>query len=163
MNVYRTYGTLNYLSKMKDQHPKETMLLLVGEEEQAVLFHETMSEGFFKEGKKYEVIKSIGSISTTGMVVINHIPVSEEGRPLFEYQLKNGEQLIEKDSRFTSLRLLRPIQDDTYLIITIWQSEKEFQNHQIASKLNNLLNSEKKKRFPRPSYMKKYHIFHELP
>ncbi|MDQ0162334.1 antibiotic biosynthesis monooxygenase family protein [Aeribacillus alveayuensis] len=169
MNFYITYGTVDYLNKLQKQFPQECMLFLQNEHT-AVLMHETMGESVFQQPKKYEVIDKSGSIvSKKGFAVLNHIPVTDEGRPLFEYSFKERARLIENQGGFVAIRVLKPLQSDTYIILTLWEDEKSFTNwktsqsfakaHQKNKHLGT--DSAKKNIFPSPSYVKTYYVVTE--
>lgn len=127
MNIYITSGTLDYLKGIENKYPTETIVTMVNENG-ALLLHETIEASVFKEPRKYEVIDSEGIINKEGYVVINYIPVTEEGRPLFEHQFKWRQSLVETEPGFIAIRVLRPFSSNTYIILTIWESEIAFQS-----------------------------------
>ena len=53
-------------------------------------------------------------------IVLNNIPVTPEGRPLFEARFKNRAGKIENQPGFKALRVLRPKDSDTYIVLTLW-------------------------------------------
>ncbi|MBM6617189.1 antibiotic biosynthesis monooxygenase family protein [Bacillus suaedaesalsae] len=168
MNIYRTFGTIEYLSNLKSNHLNETMLLMLGDDDQALLLHETESSSIFNEGTGYEVIDGTGNLSGSGFAVFNNIPVSEEGRSIFEYRFKNRARLIENEPGFCAIRVLRPIKHDTYVILTLWDNESDFLNWQSSNAYNEAHKNrgtsegiDKKSIFLRPSYVTKYNIFNE--
>ncbi|MCM3586071.1 antibiotic biosynthesis monooxygenase [Mesobacillus maritimus] len=126
MNLFITSGTRNYLKKMKEKYPEENMLLL-GDEESAVLIHETASGTIFNQPRKYEVIDSYGNFENAEYVVMNNIPVTDEGKPLFEYRFKNRNRQIESQPGFVAIRVLRPITSNTYIILTLWENRQAFE------------------------------------
>lgn len=129
MNFYITYGTIDYLSELKASHENEKLLLLK-KDESAALFHESEGESIFKEPKKYEVLDSVGAFENGQYAVLNNIPVTQEGKPLFEQRFKERARMIENEPGFTAIRVLRPVSGDTYVILTLWDSEKSFQDWQ---------------------------------
>lgn len=126
MKVYMTGGTYDYLLKIKESHPSETMLLMIYED-QALLLHETDGETIFKEPRKFDVLESVGGFSKARFIVMNNIPVAEEGRALFEHRFKNRNRVIEKMPGFVGIRVLRPLSSDTYVIVTLWEDESDFE------------------------------------
>lgn len=164
--IFITSGTYEFLIKYKEKYPNEN-LLLIQNEDTSLLIQETEGESLFKEPRRYEVIDAAGTWDNGGFVVFNNIPVTDEGRPIFEYRFKNRARLIEKEPGFASIRVLRPKQSDTYIIITIWENKKDFENWQKSASFgkahgNNGKEKEtgkgKTKVFPRPSYVTKYVI-----
>ncbi len=125
MNVYITTGTYDFLKTIKDKNPNETMLLMQNGET-ALLLHETSEKTVFYSPRRYEVVDGKGLLQEKGFVVMNNIPVTEEGRPILEYRFKNRTGLIESEQGFIAIRVLRPIRSDTYVILTVWEKESDF-------------------------------------
>lgn len=165
MKMFFTNGTYEYLKKIVEEHKDETLVLMQNENTH-LLIHETEGESFFKEPRKYEVIDASGQITDVGFAAFNHIPVTDEGRPLFEYRFKNRDGLIEKEPGFIAIRVLRPLSSDTYIIFTLWENEAAFKNWQTSKsfekahpKKGTEKGSKKQpKVFPRPSFVTKYSI-----
>lgn len=161
MNVFMTQGTPEYLLSIKSKYPNEKMEIFQNEDT-GLLVHETSGTSVFKEPRKYEIVDSVGEITGEGFVVCNNIPVTEEGRPVFEYRFKNRTGLIEKEPGFVAISVLRPINSDTYVIFTLWKNENYFQQWKQSKSFNQ---AHKKKEttadgielqktiFPRPSYV----------
>ncbi|HWO74802.1 MAG TPA: antibiotic biosynthesis monooxygenase [Bacillus sp. (in: firmicutes)] len=125
MFVFMTNGTYDYLASLQKKHAEQQMYLMLNPKT-ALLFHETEGPSIFKSGRKYEVIEAAGTMEQTGFAVMNHIPVTEEGRPVFEYRFKTRAKLIEKEPGFKAFRLLRPAAGDTYIVFTLWKNESAF-------------------------------------
>lgn len=165
MKMYFTGGTEDYLKKVIASNQQETFVLMHNGDV-FLLAHETEGNSLFKEPKKYEVIDAAGSITApSGFVVCNHIPVSDEGRPVFEYRFKNRARLIEKEPGFLAIRVLRPLRYDTYMIFTIWQNEGDY-NQWKKSKSFEAAHAkgefgEKPDIFPRPTFATRYQIYKE--
>lgn len=166
MKVYMTTGTLDFLSKKKTSHPTETMLLLERDGE-GLLYHEGADKTLFETPRNYESIDSVGDPTKGAFVVFNNIPVSDEGRPVFEYRFKKRAGLIEKEPGFAAIRVLRPLSSDTYIIATFWDEEasfKEWQSSQAYNKAHekrgteNGVDKEEPSIFLRPSYVTTYTV-----
>ncbi|MBT2759404.1 antibiotic biosynthesis monooxygenase [Mesobacillus foraminis] len=132
MNAYITTGTLHFLKKIKDKHPGEKMVLM-GHDDSAALLHETSGETVFASPRKYEVIDSTGTFENAGYAVLNNIPVTDEGRPLFEYRFSNRPGQVEKEPGFIALRVLRPLSSNTYIILTLWEAKSAFDKWQLSN------------------------------
>lgn len=165
MKIYLTVGTEDYLQWIKESHPAETLLLMKTEEDSALLLHETEHESLFNEGRNYEVLEKVGTMEEARFAVMNNIPVSDEGRPLFEYRFKNRARLIENEPGFIALRVLRPINNDTYIILTLWKSENDFLNWKNSTaydhahkKSGTNTGLDQQSIFPKPAYVTKYNI-----
>lgn len=125
MNVFITTGTYDFLKKLKDKHSNEKISIMQNGQN-TLLLHETTGKTVFASPRRYEVVDGKGTIQDKGFVVMNNIPVTDEGRPLLEYRFKNRVGLIESEPGFIAIRVLRPIKSDTYIILTIWQKESDF-------------------------------------
>ncbi|MCA1056460.1 antibiotic biosynthesis monooxygenase [Rossellomorea aquimaris] len=162
--LYMTTGTHEYLAKIMNEHPEEKMILM--RESSALLVHETDGESVFESPRSYEVIDEAGALERTGYAIFNNIPVTDEGRPLFEYRFKNRARLIEEVPGFSAIRVLRPLDSDTYVIMTIWEDRKSFlgwQESKQYEKAHAKRGTEegidsKKEIFPRASYVTEYEI-----
>lgn len=132
MNLYLTAGTLEYLSKIVESNPGESMEILANEDG-ALLLHETNGKSIFKEPRKYVVLESSGVFGEAGFAAINTLPVTDEGRPLFEFQMKDQAKLIEAEPGLLSIRVLRPLSSQSYLVVTIWEDQESFQSWKSSS------------------------------
>jgi heme-degrading monooxygenase HmoA len=121
MYIYITIGTYEFLKKMKEKYSQKKMTLMKNEDG-ALLLHESNEEPIFKEPRRYEILDTKGDIGECGFVVFNHIPVTDEGRPIFEYRFKNRSKQIENEPGFQSIRVLRPLSSNTYIIMTVWET-----------------------------------------
>lgn len=126
MNIYITIGTLEYLKTIKNKYPSETMVMMT-DENGALLLHETSSSSVFNEPRRYEAIEYKGDIKKSRIVVMNHIPVTDEGRPLFEQNCKNSVNSMGNEPGFAAVWLLRPLTTNTYVFLTAWDSILAFQ------------------------------------
>lgn len=129
MYVYMTAGTFEFLKKVETKYPHEIMITMVNENG-ALLLHESIGNSLFKEPRRYEVLETSGEMKKEGYAVMNNIPVTEEGRPLFEHQFKNRMSKLENEQGFIALRVLRPLSSNTYVILTVWEKEFYYQKWQ---------------------------------
>lgn len=135
MNVFITSGTYDFLKTIKHKHSAEKMVLMEGAEGAAIV-HETNGKTVFSSPRRYEVVDASGEIANRGYVVLNNIPVTDEGRPLFEHRFKNRAGAIENEPGFVSIRVLRPLDSDTYVIFTQWENVKAFENWKSSEAYN---------------------------
>lgn len=168
MFCYITSGTYPYLTNFQQNHPDEQLLLLQ-DQDVFMLLHETEGKTIFKESRSYEIFESAGSADGSAFAAMNYVPVTDEGRPVFEYRFKNRAKLIDKQPGFRGIRVLRPLKSDTYIILTFWKDEASFtawKKSQTFAHAHDksgtvLSKKEKKKIYPRPSYVKTYQILRE--
>ncbi|MGG3449515.1 antibiotic biosynthesis monooxygenase family protein [Domibacillus aminovorans] len=168
MNVYITNGTYDFLKTIQTKHTAEKIVLMEGTDG-AALVHETNGKSVFESPRRYEVVDGAGNIEDRGYVVLNNIPVTDEGRPLFEHRFKNRAGAIENEPGFISMRVLRPLDSDTYVVFAQWEDVKAFDNWKTSDAFNHA----HKKRgtqegpdkqpniFSGPSYLKTYTIPNE--
>ena len=135
MNVFITSGTYDFLKTIKKKNSGEKMVLMEGAEG-AALVHETNGKTVFASPRRYEVVDAAGEIAEHGYVVLNNIPVTDEGRPLFEHRFKNRAGAIENEAGFVAIRVLRPLDSNTYVIYTQWKNAKAFENWKTSDAYN---------------------------
>jgi heme-degrading monooxygenase HmoA len=165
--IFITNGTIDYLHQLRERYPSETMLLL-SEGDGALLVHETDGETVFNEPRPYEVLDAAGELGGA-FAVFNNIPVTDEGRPLFEHRFSQRARLIEKEPGFVAIRVLRPLKSDTYIIMTLWENETAFKNWQQSKAYEKAHqkrgteegSGQQPSIFPRPSYVTTYVIANE--
>lgn len=163
MNLYITSGTADYLLRFKEKHPGET-LVLMSNNDSSILVHETDGNSLFNEPRRYEIIDSAGSLNHAGFAVLNNIPVTDEGRPLFEDRFLNRPRMIENEPGFVAIRVLRPLSSNTYTILTVWENEGAFENwqkskaYEHAHKKQGTEAGAKPNIFESASYVTKYYI-----
>lgn len=126
MNIYLTSGTAEFLEQVKNKRPNEHMILIHGEGN-SVLIHETEGKSVFATPRNFEVIDSVNELEERGFFVFNNIPVTEEGRPVFEHRFLNRARAIENEPGFIAFRLLRPLNGDTYIVMTQWSGPHSFE------------------------------------
>jgi heme oxygenase (mycobilin-producing) len=138
MNIFITTGTLDFLKKIENKYPMETLVTMANVSG-ALLLHETNGKTIFNVPRGYEVLDTAGEIKDKGFVVMNNIPVTDEGRPLFEQEYKNRAQSLSKDAGFIAARVLRPMKSNTYVTLTIWENESDFQNSKNLNNFSEIL------------------------
>ncbi|WP_078553458.1 antibiotic biosynthesis monooxygenase family protein [Bacillus alkalicellulosilyticus] len=120
-----------------------------------------------KESEAYEVLDSVGKLKGSGFAVLNNISVTTEGRQAFERRFQQRARLIEEVPGFQAIRVLRPIQSDTYIILTVWNEEQNFSNWQSSKAYEQAhkkrhtpqgIDQQQPIIFPRPSYVTTYSV-----
>ncbi len=91
MKIYMTSGTYEYLQTKRNAVGSETTILMQNENT-SLLLHETIGDTFFNEPRSYEVIDASGALRENGFVVMNNIPVTDEGRPVLKTDLRAGHE-----------------------------------------------------------------------
>jgi len=164
MNFYITSGTYDFLYKIKAKYPNE--MLLMQNNENAVLLHETEKKSIFSMPQSFKVIESFGSFENAEFAAASYIPLTEEETPLFEYRFKNSHTRLQSQSGFIALRILQPFKKNTHVILTLWNNEIAFKNWQTSPAYhqffdNSETNSNQLHLFSGSSYSKTYFIIKE--
>ncbi|SES99700.1 Heme-degrading monooxygenase HmoA [Salinibacillus kushneri] len=151
MKVLMTIGTLEYLQKIKQDHP-EANILIMQNATNGLAYYEGNNDDVFSEERTYETVDSVGEMKEEGYVVMNNIPVTDEGRPIFEDHFLNRQGKIEEMPGFQAIRVLRPVHGNTYIILTQWENEKRFHDWKNSQSFARAHQNQSEKNQERPSY-----------
>lgn len=127
MNAYMTIGTYDFLAKLQEKHPKIPFYFMAGSSG-TLAYYEGSHKNIFAAGRAYEILETSGDIKEKGFVVMNNIPVTDEGTAMFEERFKQRQSELDKTAGFQAFRLLRPKKGNTYVAVTQWVSETDFDN-----------------------------------
>lgn len=163
MELYKWQGHQDDAVQIMASLPNSRLIYLVNEEE-AVLLQESAGSTVLPNAEAYQMLNAVGDINSGYYAVFNNIPVSDEGRELFESRFSNRAGLVEKEPGFAAIRVLRPVNSDTYVILTLWNSEEDFKNWQESeaygsahAKRGTAEGIDKRPNiFPRPSFVSTY-------
>ncbi|MCA0969657.1 antibiotic biosynthesis monooxygenase [Halobacillus litoralis] len=161
MKVSMTSGTLEYLTKLKKKHP-DSKLFIMQDQDKTVAYCEDAS--IFEEGRNYETVDYVGELKAEGYVVMNNIPVADEGRPVFEDRFKNRAGNVENREGFQAIRILRPLQGNTYVVLTQWRNAQDFEDWKNSKSFDDAHKKSGPKHKKKPSfidgdaYITKYHM-----
>ena len=125
MNIFMTSGTPDFMTHLKDKYANELMIVMHGEGN-SLLLHETEGKTVFQTPRRYEVIGSSGTFEDNGYFVLNNIPVTDEGRPIFEQQFKKRANMLDEEPGFIAFRLLRPLDSNMYIVMTEWSAAQYY-------------------------------------
>nr|WP_249317210.1 antibiotic biosynthesis monooxygenase [Bacillus sp. FJAT-50079] len=142
------------MKKFEVKHYEEQMYLM--QSLTCQLWHETPGPSIFQSPRKYEVIDSAGKLSAHGFVASNHLAISDEGRPIFEYEIKNLSKMLIHKQGFIALRVLRPLTTDTYIVMTMWQKESELDEWKNSGMLDHVTVS--KSVLSGPSFLSTFYV-----
>lgn len=90
--------------------------------------NETLSDST----ENYKIIDENGKLSTTGVIVLNNIPISEKHKEAFEKRFLQRARAIESNDGFQCIRVLKPLEGDLYIILTQWDTKEDFENWQTS-------------------------------
>lgn len=124
-NFYTTSGTPEFMIKLQEKYSSESMHVLYGSSG-TLLIHETTGKTKFQTPRSYEVLASHGTFEEKGYFYFYHIPVTDEGRPVFEHAAQQMMQGVTNEPGLFALRILRPKKADTYLILSQWSGPSSY-------------------------------------
>ncbi|MFD2672574.1 antibiotic biosynthesis monooxygenase family protein [Marinicrinis sediminis] len=142
--------------------------LIEGQEPVYVQEHKEMPADNADGDQTFQVIDHTGDFpAASAFAVINNIPVTPEGREAFEERFLNRARMIEEEPGFRAIRVLRPLQGDTYRILTFWETEADFANWQQSKAYEKAhqkrhtpqgMDQQKPSIFAGASFVTKYHV-----
>lgn len=163
MEIHKWSGHIDQGVGILASLPNARLVYLMNGEE-AVILYETEGAALLPDIDVYDVLDASGDINGGYFAVFNNIPVTEEGRERFEERFNNRARKIENEPGFAAIRVLRPKNSDTYVILTLWADEQSFKNWQQSSayghahaKRGTAAGIDKVQNiFPRPSFVTTY-------
>lgn len=126
MKAFMTGGTLDFLMKLADKH-KQFDFYLMENSTGTLAYYESVGKSVFGAGREYTMLFESGFVQEDGYVVMNHIPLTEEGKPVFIDRFRQRQDNINAMPGFQAFRLLEPIKGNTYIIFTQWTSKRYFE------------------------------------
>lgn len=158
--IHFTVGTRDFLEKSRLNN--ENLIITFGAGETMLIEEATGQSSSFVTPRSYRVIDSIGTLEEVGFFVLNHIPVTDQGKPIFEHNFKNRESNLEDFAGFVAFRLLKPLTGDTYIVLTEWTDRRYFEMWKESQSFKKAhdkkpATSEGPHIFSSASYVKTYH------
>src|SRR5690625_3026861 len=102
--------------------------LKIKHESEILYLFNTSDERF--NNKNYKPIDENGDLQNRGTIVLNNIPIAEDGKSAFEERFLNRARAIENTPGFIAIKVLRPLVDNTYVVLTQWESTEAFNDWQ---------------------------------
>lgn len=125
MKAFMTSGTLNFLEKITEKNAQLTFFLM-NSASSTLAYYEGEGKSVFGAGREYEIVIKSGNIQETGYIVMNNIPLTEEGKPVFEDRFKQRQEDISSLQGLQAFRMLKPLKGSTYVILTQWASGEDY-------------------------------------
>ncbi|GIO21640.1 antibiotic biosynthesis monooxygenase [Oceanobacillus sp. J11TS1] len=148
MKAFMSRGTMDFLEKLEQKHTNIDFYF-ISSSDGGIAYYENSSKNIFSAGQTFDVLKAVGELSKSGYVVMNHLPVSEDSSPSFEYRMKNSNSGIEKMEGFQAWRFLRQEKKSNYVVLTQWSSFADFENWKNSDLFKKAHDTQKAKQ---PSY-----------
>lgn len=167
MKVHMTHGTWDFLQKITQKHLTYDFFFMFSDTSTSTLaYYETESgaKSIFTAGRSYEILIKSGEIQEEGFFVMNNIPLTEEGIPIFENRFNNKQNHLDHVKGFIAFRLLRPLKDNTYVIFTQWVSKDDYEHWKVSKNFEQLLNYQTMKQpayFSSRPFVTYYSLFYE--
>lgn len=120
-----TTGTYDFLKRLEKKH-NEINFYFMNNVNSTLAYYEGNGKSIFVAGRTYEILMKKGNINKKGYVVMNNIPVSEEGKPVFEDRFIKQQQRLDQMSGLRAFRLLKPIKGNTYIVFSQWETEENY-------------------------------------
>ncbi len=116
---------------ISDKKPDDTSIstLRIKHEEDTRYLFNTTDNSF---NNNYQAIDENGELQARGTIVLNNIPIAEDGKKAFEERFLNRARAIESTPGFIAIKVLRPLTDDTYVVLTQWESTQAFKDWQTS-------------------------------
>lgn len=158
MNFFITSGTMDFMESLRRKYPSEKMVAMHGKGN-SLLVHETTGKSVFQTPMKYQVIDFANDFEEEGFFALNNITVSDEGRPIYEHWSLSHVDNIQHAPGIIAHRLLRPLDSNTYIILTQWSKKMFFDLWQDSTSYQQLLGTNK----AGTGLEKKPHMFSSAP
>src|SRR5690625_5024649 len=126
MYAFMTTGTTHFLKKLTDQHSDSPFFYMRSGASTLVYYESTKKKGIFVSGRSYSILHSFGLISKKGFVVMQSIPVTEDGMKVFEERARKQFSIVEKTNGLVAARLLKQRKGRQYIIFTQWKTEQDY-------------------------------------
>lgn len=160
MNAYMTIGTQDFLKKLQEKH-ENIHIYLMNSTSGSLAYYEGSGKSIFASGKAYDMVLESGQMEEKGYVVMNNIPVTDEGRKPLEERFRERKGTIEQTPGFQAFRFLRPQKGNTYVVLTQWGTEKDFENWKNSDQFKQAHKGQKVKPtayFPDKPFVTTYHM-----
>ncbi|GAE93657.1 hypothetical protein JCM21714_2759 [Gracilibacillus boraciitolerans JCM 21714] len=140
MNAYMTNGTYEFLEKLKE---KQTIspFLLIHNGVKTIAYYEDTHLSIFESSRNYQILAQIGHLAEVGFMSMSHLPVTEEGQPIFEMDFKQKVKEMDTVDGVIGARILQPQQGHTYILLVEWQEQKDYQAWKSSEPLPNKKNA----------------------
>jgi len=139
MRAFMTTGTAHFLKNITDSHPTIDFYFMRSGASTLVYYENMKKKGIFVSGRAFDVLDSYQPMNKKGFIVMENIPVVEDGMDIFEERIKNQFPHIKKVQGIIAARLLKQVKGNTYVFLTQWETERafiDFQHSKMFEKFN---------------------------
>src|SRR5690625_2978187 len=104
MYAFMTTGTVHFLKNITDKHPTIPFYYMRSGTSTLVYYESEKKKGIFVSGRNYDILHQYGNINKKGFVVMQSIPVTEDGMKIFEERAKGQFSMLEKSGGLIAAR-----------------------------------------------------------
>lgn len=117
-----TIGTLRFLKQFSTKRPAINFFYMKNLHENSfiVYYEHKRRRSIFAAGKTYKIIETINPLNKEGIVIMEILPITKDGQPLFEQEINAKKESIQKMPGFLAFRLLRQRRGHDYIIMSQW-------------------------------------------
>lgn len=126
MYAFMTTGTTHFLKNLTESYPKINFYFMKQAGTTLVYYEGTKKKGVFVSGKTYSIITEYGIVEQSGFTSMQHIPVMEDVKPVFEDKISQPFSHLKLVHGVKGTRLLKPIKGNTYVVFILWASERDY-------------------------------------
>lgn len=128
MYASMTIGTLRFLKQFSIKRPKIDFFYMKNLYENSflVFYEHKRRRSVFAAGKTYQIIETINQLNIEGFVIMETLPITKDGQPLFEQEMKKKKKAMQKMPGFLAFRLLRPRRGHDYIVMSQWNKMSSY-------------------------------------
>jgi len=131
-NLYIAIGTADFMQTLQGKYKKEQMIL-AHNDVNSILLHETDKKTKFAAPKKYNIVASEGQLEQHGYFALIYVSLMQEQHQVFEDRFKQRQHGISQEPGFVAFRLLRPLNDTDYVVLTEWTGAGSFEAWKLTN------------------------------
>src|SRR5690625_63302 len=124
---FMTTGTISFLKQLTKKHETIDFSFMKSEGATLVYYESEKKKSIFVSGRAYRILYDFKALEKNGFVVMDHIPVVDDGKDIFESKVKEFLPTITRAYGIQTIRFFKPNKSDTYCIMTQWKSENAYE------------------------------------
>ncbi|WP_182200132.1 antibiotic biosynthesis monooxygenase family protein [Paraliobacillus salinarum] len=132
MRAYMTNGTIDYLDHISEQHPTLDIFIMHNKNTGLAYYEITNKLSLFQQARVYEILVIQGKIQEDGFISMRHIPLTDDGKPVFENEWRHKDNLLQSYKGIKAYRILKPIHGNAYIVFMQWDDEDSFRQWEIT-------------------------------
>jgi|SRR5690625_2406700 len=126
MWAFMTTGTTHFLKNITESHPNIDFFFMKRGASTLVYYEGNRKKGIFVSGRSFSVLSSYRTIRHTGFIVMDSVPVMEDGMAVFEERVHKALPKMERTVGLYAARFLKQVKSNHYVILTQWKTEEDY-------------------------------------